>query len=68
MAQTVTSLAGDTIDIICRRHYGDESGYVEAVMAVNYQIANTVFLPVGTPVFLPDIDLGDEINVITLWD
>lgn len=68
MVQTVTSQAGDTVDIICRRHYGDESGYVEAVLAANYQISDFVFLPIGTKVLLPDIDLGDEIDVITLWD
>ena len=68
MAETIISVAGDTVDIICRRHYGDESGYIEAVLDANQDLASLVFLPLGTPVILPDVDAVEELNVITLWD
>lgn len=68
MPDTITSVAGDTVDIICRRHYGDESGYVEPVLDTNHGLAEFVFIPVGTKVFLPDVNVETVSNIITLWD
>ena len=68
---TITSKTGDTVDLICRRAYGDESGYVEDVLAANPGLAALgVFLPVGTQVTLPVIATisTDAPAVVTLWD
>ncbi len=56
-------------DIICRRTYGDESGYVEAVLAANPGLAaKGPILPMGTSVVLPDIVTSTEVPVVKLWD
>lgn len=53
---TVTSIAGETVDLICRRHYGDESGYTEAVYDANRGLAALgAFLPAGVVILLPEI-------------
>lgn len=62
------STANDTIDIICRRHYGDESGYVEAVLEANPNLSDKVFLDIGTDVVLPELNLENQIALVTLWD
>lgn len=57
------------VDIICRRTYGDESGYVEAVLAANPGLAELgPILPKGTVVVLPDIETSTEVPVVRLWD
>lgn len=70
MAETVTSLQGDTVDIICRRVYGDESGYVEAVLDANPGLAGFgPVLPTGTALVLPDLGgVEPTVPVVTLWD
>ncbi len=70
MADIVHSLQGDTVDMICRRTFGDESGYVEAVLDVNYGLAALgPVLPLGTPVILPDLPaVQQEVALVTLWD
>lgn len=56
-------------DIICRRTYGDESGYVEAVLAANPGLAaKGPILPMGTVVVLPDIETSTEVPMVRLWD
>ncbi len=58
------------IDGICRRVYGDESGYVEAVLEANPRLAALpVPLPVGTVIKLPDLVAASEVvPVVSLWD
>lgn len=58
------------IDAICRRTYGDESGYVEAVLEANPGLAALgAPLPIGTAVTLPDIAKASEVvAVVSLWD
>lgn len=52
----VTALQGDTVDALCWRHYGRTDGTVEAVLEANAGLADHgVFLPVGLPVYLPDV-------------
>ncbi|MGI4815404.1 MAG: tail protein X [Janthinobacterium lividum] len=47
---------GDTVDALCWRHYGRTDGTVEAVLEANAGLADLgVILPLGTPVFLPDL-------------
>lgn len=61
---------GEMVDAICRRFYGDESGFVEAVLDANPGLAaNGTTLPIGTRVVLPDLAKATEIvPVVTLWD
>ncbi|CAM5577564.1 hypothetical protein MAUB1S_09719 [Mycolicibacterium aubagnense] len=58
------------IDAICRRAYGDESGYVEAVLEANPRLASLPApLPVGTLVTLPDLVSASEVvPVVSLWE
>lgn len=69
MAEKIITNQGEMADIICRRTYGDESGYVEAVLAANPGLAaKGPVLPMGTSVVLPDIEVSTETRVIKLWD
>lgn len=70
MPDPITSLQGDMVDAICRRTYGDESGYAEAVLEANPGLAALgAVLPMGTVVVLPEIeDTISETAVVTLWD
>ena len=67
---TVTSIAGETVDLICRRHYGDESGYVEAVYDANRGLAALgAILPAGVVIVLPEVVTAAQAGaVVRLWD
>lgn len=57
------------LDALVSKHFGDESGYVEAVLDANPGLAESVRLPMGTPVVLPDLAKKyDTIPVVTLWE
>lgn len=70
MAKTIIALQYDTVDAICWREYGRSSGIVEKVLEANPKLAEFgVFLPMGTEVFLPDIETAQQIKqTIQLWD
>ncbi|SMC43294.1 P2-like prophage tail protein X [Fulvimarina manganoxydans] len=70
MADTIVTETKEMLDVICRRTYGDESGYVEAVLDANPGLAALgPILPVGTSILLPDIPTAIEVvPVVTLWD
>lgn len=67
---TVTSIAGETVDLICRRHYGDESGFAEAVYDANRGLAALgAILPSGVVILLPEVAAAAEADSpIRLWD
>ena len=67
---SVTSIAGETVDLICRRRYGDESGYVEAVYDANRGIAKYgPILPAGVVIVLPEVDAITQADTaFRLWD
>lgn len=53
----VKTLQGDTVDLLCWRHYGRTDGTVEAVLEANAGLADMgLVLPMGTVVYLPAID------------
>lgn len=58
------------IDVICRRAYGDESGYVERVLEANPGLAARPDpLPIGTTIVLPDVPVATKVvPVVKLWD
>ena len=63
-----TTVQGDMTDMICRRVYGDESGYVEAVYAANMHLSSYgMKLPAGVVVKLPDVIAPVTTDEIALW-
>lgn len=70
MATVYTTRQGEMVDMVCRRVYGDESGYVERVLDVNPGLAvMTVPLPIGTRIVLPDLQpSAPERQLVALWD
>lgn len=59
----------DMVDAMCTRTYGDESGYVEAVLLANPGLAALGPIPpMGTVVKMPDIQIESDTPVVTLWD
>ena len=70
MAIIYTTRQGELVDAICRRAYGDESGYVEAVLDANPGLAAMASpLPAGTVIVLPDVPLASEVvRIVSLWD
>lgn len=66
---TTTAKPFETVDQVCRRIYGDESGYVEAVLAANPGLATLpVRLPAGTVIVLPEVAAAVTDPVVKLWD
>lgn len=70
MSRVYTTIQGEFVDMICRKQYGDESGYVEQVLAENPGLADLPFkLPIGTKIRLPDLTRADATpSIISLWD
>lgn len=70
MATVYTTLQGEMVDMVCRRVYGDESGYVERVLDANPGLAAMpVPLPIGTRIALPDLQpAAPERQLVALWD
>ena len=67
---TYRTSQGDTVDIICWRFYGQQSGAVEAVLAANPGLAaQGPVLPVNVEMVLPDLpNPASEAQPIRLWD
>lgn len=70
MPTTYTTHHGEMIDAICRRAYGDESGFVEAVLEENPGLASLPApLPEGTRIILPDVPkAAARVTIVNLWD
>ncbi|MGQ5524839.1 tail protein X [Chitinimonas sp. PSY-7] len=60
---------GDTVDLICYRHYGRTAGVVETVLQANRGLAALgPVLPHGTAVVLPELPTPPTATLIQLWD
>ncbi|MEZ0583272.1 tail protein X [Erwinia sp. STN24] len=59
---------GDTVDLLCYRHYGTTQGVTETVLAANPGLCNQVFLAAGQRVELPEIARQAEQKRVQLWD
>ncbi|KAB2788121.1 phage tail protein [Brucella anthropi] len=70
MGRVYTTIQGEMLDAICRKIYGDESGYVEHVLEANPGLAGLSHrLPIGTKIHLPDLSPADDNqSVVSLWD
>ncbi len=69
-----TSKEGDTVDLVCFRHYGHTAGVVETVLASNPGLAALgAVLPKGTEFILPDLTAPEDQLIekeegVKLWD
>lgn len=68
-ATTYKASQGDTLDLICWRHYGEQSGAVEAVLLANPGLADLgEVIQLNTVITLPDLALpAVEVQPIRLW-
>lgn len=67
------SREGDTVDLVCYRHYGNTVNKVEAVLSANPGLAEVgPILPKGTKLVLPDMSAPRKQAVVKttvkLWD
>jgi len=66
---TVLSLQGDTVDLICQRHYGRTAAVTEQVLGANPELTDSpLILPAGISIQMPDIPAQQEQSTINLWD
>jgi phage tail protein X len=69
MSDVYRTSDGDMVDFICWRHYGVQSGAVEAVLEANEGLA--AFgprLPAGVLITLPVLRPVVELKTVRLWD
>ncbi|RFA31341.1 phage tail protein [Alkalilimnicola ehrlichii] len=60
---------GDTVDLICQRHYGYTAGVTEAVLEANSGLAQLgPVLPIGTRVRLPIQRPRTTRSTVALWN
>lgn len=65
----VKALQGDTLDLICQRHYGRTRDVTEAVLIANPGLCESgPFLSAGQEINLPDIDPAPQAEMVQLWD
>jgi phage tail protein X len=58
----------DELDAICHRFYGRTQGTVEAVMAVNRDLADLMpILPQGLVLELPDLPQPEATETLRIW-
>lgn len=69
MATTYHTSQGDTLDYICWKFYGQQSGAVEQVLTANPGLADLgPVLPENTAITLPDLSKpASELQPIRLW-
>lgn len=64
-----TAQQGDTVDLICRRHYKRTEDVTEAVLLANPGLAaKGPVLPMGTQINLPRLTLHTIRRTVQLWD
>ena len=69
MSTTYRTKAGDMLDELCERLYGQQSGAVELVLGANTGLAELgPVLPVDTVIVFPDLPKpATELQPIRLW-
>jgi len=69
MATTYKTSQGDTLDYVCWKVYGQQSGAVEAVLRANPGLADMGdVLPTDTTIMLPELaQPATEVQPIRLW-
>lgn len=69
MAAIYRTSQGDTLDFICWKYYGQQSGAVEAVLLANPRLADLgAVIPANTVITMPDLPKpASEAQPIRLW-
>lgn len=68
MSVTVTSIQGDTVDLLCLAQYGRTDGVTEAVLESNPHLRGLgPVLPIGTLVTLPDQPPAPLQSYLRFW-
>lgn len=69
MSTTYLTSQGDTLDYICWKFYGQQSGAIEAVLEANPGLADLgTNIPQNTEITLPVLaDPASEVQPIRLW-
>ncbi|EIH9248784.1 tail protein X [Escherichia coli] len=62
----VKALEGDTVDLLCLRHYGTTQGVTGKVLEANPGLCQQVFLEAGQEVELP-VPEKKKRELIQLW-
>ncbi|SFY11874.1 tail protein X [Pseudomonas sp. NFACC36] len=70
MKVTVHAHQNDTVDTLCRRHYGRTAGVTEAVLEANLGLADYgPSLPQGLAVQMPEAQTAaPQRQMVNLWD
>lgn len=69
MAALYVTGANEALDLICLRHYGQNTGAVEQVLEANPAIAPVAHrLPMGQKLALPDLVSSAGPQMVRLWD
>lgn len=70
MPTTVIAQQGDTVDLLCLRHFGVTAGVTEATYALNRGLADLgPLLSLGQAVTLPDRPATSaNVATVQLWD
>lgn len=63
----VKALAGDTVDLLCWRHYGTTQGVTEKVLSANPGLSKQVLLAAGQEVELPELPPPSLREMVQLW-
>jgi len=66
---TVTTVDGDSVDLICHQQYGQTAGITEQVFEANPGLAELgPILDAGVVIQLPEAPAPSEQPTINLWD
>lgn len=66
--RVVSTLQGDTVDLICLRYFNFTGGVTEQVMSLNPHLVNYgLIFPTGIDIQLPDAPERTQKQVIQLW-
>ena len=66
---TYKTRQGDSLDYICWKHYGRQSGTVEQVLAFNPGLAALgVLYPENIAIVLPEIAVVKAQSTLNIWD
>jgi phage tail protein X len=70
MAKTITTKAGDMLDLIAYQNYGYRPGAIEAILEANFGLCEQPpILPAGLRLTIPDLPANTgRVSPIRLWD
>lgn len=63
----VKALQGDTVDMLCFRHYGTTQRVAEKVLEANPGLCQQMFLDAGQEVEMPEPEKKKQQEMIQLW-